>query len=98
MGTQVADYTFTIIEDGQVPLAGNFDTFSFAPVIFTVVLGLVVIAVLAYSLWLETHSSRLRMLGNDENAIFTRYFFHPIKLLRDERDLEYSLVSVPTNE
>ena len=91
MENQVMDYTFTIIEDGQVPLAGNFETFSFAPVIFVVALGIVLLAVIAYTLWIETHSFRLRDIRGSK-AVFAEYFFHPIKLIVDERETEYSLV------
>lgn len=92
MGNQIADYTFTIIEDGQVPLAGNFETYSFAPVVLVVVLGLVMLAALAYALWFETHSIRVKALCGDAK---TSYFFNPAKLLREERELEYSLVETP---
>lgn len=91
MENQVMDYTFTIIEDGQVPLAGNFETFNFAPVIFVVALGIVLLAVIAYTLWIETHSFRLRDIRGNK-AVFAEYFFHPIKLIVDERETEYSLV------
>ncbi|MDO4187860.1 MAG: hypothetical protein Q4D29_02620 [Lachnospiraceae bacterium] len=92
MGSQIADYTFTIIEDAQVPLAGNFETHSFAPVYLVVALGLLMLALLAYALWFETHSVRIKTLSGDAK---TSYFFHPAKLLREERELEYSLVEAP---
>lgn len=95
MNSQVANYTFTIIEDNQVPLAGNFDTYSFAPVVAIVVLSLVLLAVLAYALWVETHTNRVKVLSGNDNAAGAGYFFHPVKLLREESELEYSLVNVP---
>ena len=49
------DYVFTIIEDNQVPLSGNFNRFSYAPVVAVVVISLVLLAILAYALWIESH-------------------------------------------
>lgn len=95
MNSQVMNYTFTIIEDNQVPLAGNFDTFSFAPVIAIVVLSLILLAALAYALWVESHSNRVKVLSGSSSSVSASYFFHPIKLLREEAELEYSLVNVP---
>lgn len=97
MGSQVVDYTFTIIEDGQVPLAGNFETFSFTPVIAVVALGLVLLLALAYALWFETHSSRVKALSGDVRGFNAKYFFHPFKLIRDEADIEYSLAEASLN-
>lgn len=96
MNTQVTNYAFTIIEDNQVPLAGNFDTYSFTPVIAIVILSLILLAILAYALWIETHFDRVRVLSGNDKAINASYFFHPAKLLRKEADLEYSLVNVPS--
>ena len=95
MGSQIADYTFTIIEDGQVPLAGNFDTFNYTPVVTVVVLGLILLAVFAYTLWFDVHTRRIRELCQDRDVVRAKYFFHPMQLIKDEMDIEYSLVSVP---
>lgn len=94
MGNQIADYTFTIVEDGQVALAGNFDTFNFTPVIMVVVLGVALLLLLAYTLWFETHSRRIMELAGINSRKSARYFFHPVRLLRDEMDVEYSLAAV----
>lgn len=94
MGNQIADYSFTIIEDGQVPLAGNFDTFNYSPVIAAVVMSLVLLAVIAYTFWFIAHSERIRVATADSKAVFAKYYFHPISLLRDIRDFDYSLVNV----
>lgn len=98
MSNQVVDYTFTIIEDGQVPLAGNFDTFNYTPVIVTVVLGLIVLAVLAYSLWFETHRSRVKVLCSEVNLKARNFFFRPTELLRYESELEHAIVSTSIKE
>lgn len=92
MENRVADYTFTIIEDGQVPLAGNFDTFSYAPVIMAVTAVLVLLAIAMYMMWIV---SKARLIGNviGDKAVIVKYFFHPAKLIRDERDYEYSLLN-----
>lgn len=89
----IAEYTFTIIEDGQVPLAGNFETYSFAPVIVVVALGLVLLGLIAYTLWIETRLSRISSLTGSFDIVNAKYFFHPGKLLRAVEELEYSLVS-----
>lgn len=89
------DYVFTIIEDNQVPLAGNFNRFSYAPVVAVVVISLVLLAILAYALWIESHIERVVALSGNDRVSRMSYFFHPVKLLREESELEYSLVNAP---
>ncbi len=89
------DYVFTIIEDNQVPLSGNFNRFSYAPVVAVVVISLVLLAILAYALWIESHIERVIALSGNDRVPRMGYFFHPVKLLREESELEYSLVNVP---
>jgi len=59
MDNKVTDYTFTIIEDGQVPLAGNFDTVNYMPVVAMVVFCLILLAVASYTIWLLSRSNRM---------------------------------------
>lgn len=98
MGSQVTDYTFTIIEDGQVPLAGNFDTVNYSPVIAAVIFCLMLLVIVAYTMWYLSHSERIRIFANDSRDVFAKYYFHPAKLIRDERELEFSLVSISEDE
>lgn len=93
MENQVTDYVFTIIEDGQVPLAGNFDTFNYTPVIMAVIMGLALLAIFAYTVWFESHSMRLATLTGEDGSNIMKYYFHPIKLIRDVTDTEFVLLN-----
>lgn len=93
MENRVMDYSFTIIEDGQVPLAGNFDTFSYAPVIAVVVVALIALALVAYAVWVSSHVRRVRNLNGRRDTVMSSFFFHPLRLIRTEAELEYEAVS-----
>lgn len=93
MKDRVADYTFTIIEDGQVPLAGDFSTFSYAPVIAVVVLALIAIALVAYTVWVIEHVKRVKNLNGNSNLAISEYYLHPFKLIRTEEELEYEAIA-----
>jgi len=95
MGNQVTNYSFTIIEDGQVPLAGNFDTFNYAPVVAAVVLCLILLAIAAYTVWFISNSARVSAVIGSGKEVFTEYYFHPVKLVSKVRELEYEMVSAP---
>lgn len=93
MGNSVANYSFTIIEDGQVPLAGSFDTVSYTPIVAIVVICLMIAALCGYVFWILAHSKRIAMQGNMSVAeIVSNYFFNPLGLLRDETATEYALL------
>lgn len=92
MENAVNNYTFTIIKDEAVPLAGNFDTVNYAPLVTAVVIGLLLVAVCSYVAWLVSHSRRLALYNNFTTAeVVTKYFLCPAKLLRDELEVEYAL-------
>lgn len=93
MENSVANYTFTIIEDGQVPLAGNFDTVSYSPVVAVVVVCLILAALCGYVFWILAHSRVIAMKENTSaTEVVSRYFFNPMGLLRDETATEYALL------
>ena len=82
------NYTFTVIEDGQVPLAGNFDTFNYTPLFAIVAIVLVAVVVFIYLAWLLGHAKRASYLSGEDISIRS-YFFHPLRLLEREREIEY---------
>lgn len=93
MENKALDYTFTIIEDGQVPLAGNFDTFSYAPVVAIVIAVLAVLAIAAYTVWSVSRVKRLAQLTGENSDLTAKYYLRPASLLRDMKDAEYSVLS-----
>lgn len=97
MGNQVVNYSFTIIEDGQVPLAGNFETVSYTPVVAVVALCLIVLAISAYTIWFLSHTVRISATLGSEKEVLAKYYFHPSKLIRDIREHEYRIVSAPVS-
>lgn len=97
MGNQVVNYSFTIIEDGQVPLAGNFETVSYTPVVAVVALCLIVLAISAYTIWFLSHTVRISATLGSGKEVFSKYYFHPAKLIRDIREHEYRMVSAPVS-
>lgn len=92
MGNYVKDYTFAVIDNGNVPLAGNFDTVSFAPVVLTVATALILAVVISYAIWFFSHSVRVRNACGSDTKTIVSYFFHPLKLTADETAIEYSLL------
>ena len=90
MDNVITNYTFTVIEDGQVPLAGNFDTFNYTPLFLVVSIVLLLVVVFFYFTWLLGHSKRASYLSG-ENISVISYFFHPVRLLEREREIEYEV-------
>jgi len=91
MNNAITDYTFTVIEDGQVPLAGEFNTFNYTPVFIAVIIAFLLVAAVIYAFWMMGHIKRVSYLS--ENSINAKeYYFHPIKLLQLEHELEYEVV------
>lgn len=90
----ISDYTLTIIEDNQVPLAASFDSgFSYLPVVVAVMTMIVFVAVIAYTLWFISHRSHiLALTGRDGDADVAQYFAHPRKLLQLEYEVENKIV------
>lgn len=88
MDNVITDYTFTVIEDGQVPLAGNFDTFNYTPLFIVVSIVLLAVVAFNYLTWLLGHTKRASYLSGEDISIRS-YFFHPLRLLEREREIEY---------
>lgn len=98
MENAVSNYTFTIIEDGQVPLAGNFNTVSYTPVIMVVAVCLIAAALVGYAFWILAHSRRIVLRdGLSDTEVVIKYFFNPSGLLRDELAVEYALLEASLN-
>lgn len=93
MENRLTDYTFSIVEDGQVPLAGNFDSFNYMPVILIVASMLIMVAIVAYTVWVQSHLKRVVNLNGNANMPLADYYFHPRKLIRQEAELEYEALS-----
>lgn len=91
----ISDYTFVVIEDEMVPLAGNFNTgFNYMPVIIAVCVMAVVISLIAYTVWFLSHKSHIVALTgkNDSTSLFS-LFIRPRRLMQLEYETENSIVN-----
>lgn len=94
MGDSIKDYTFTIIEDGAVPLAGNFDQVAKMPIATIVIIGLIVLAVCSYAVW--CYSKLARVKEYSELTLFqatVKYFLHPQRLVEVCEECEHNALS-----
>jgi len=85
------NYSFTIIEDGQVPLAGDFSSFNFLPVVLVIAAVFIIIAMGVYISWISSHLHRIEFLSG-ENLTIKEYLFHPIGLMRYEYEVEHEVI------
>ena len=97
---QENNYSFTVIEDGAVPMAGFSQTNDyFVLALVGIVVVTVVLFLLIYTIWYSEHKKRIRKLKanlaeyDEEKASMTTpvSIFHPREFLETEKQLEQSL-------
>ena len=94
MGDSIKDYTFTIIEDGAVPLAGNFDQVAKMPIATIVVIGLLVLAICSYIVWFHSMITRVSEYSEMTKAqLVSKYFIHPQRLVEACEECEHNALS-----
>lgn len=97
---QENNYSFTVIEDGAVPMAGFSQTNDyFVLALVGIVVVTVVLLLLIYTIWYSEHKKRIRKLKanlaeyDEEKASMTTpvSVFHPRDFLKTEKELEQEL-------
>lgn len=91
MENAIMNYTFTIIEDSQVPLAAGIETVSYMPVIAAIIAMAVVTGIVAYTVWFMSHKAYIMNLLGNTTESFANYYIRPGKLLQIEYELENSI-------
>lgn len=94
MGDSITNYTFSIIEDEMVPLAGDFDKVTKVPTLAVVIICLVILAICSYSMWVYTKISRI-MEYTDESTftLLIKYYFRPQHLKEACEECEHNALS-----
>ena len=96
---QTAEYSFKVIQEGEVPLSSGAPDYS--GIVFILVLISIAIALLVmYGVWYNNHRKRIAQLyvmGIDGevgiNGMKNVSIFHPIRTIRFENELENMVVA-----